>query len=191
MSAYKTHHRPHRIHTSVYWDRVALMFGLPLIAICLLISIAFKVEFEYASYQESKRIEKEQKEQLEKMELEELTRKQEQEQMQHEIELKKEQSRIETLRNVQECRVIFDTKLAKKTCPIGTYVEDTNEHLIGQVNKIYGLCIYTDNDWAFTLLDTGELPNHITYLSYREYKSKGGCKNGNKNGNKNGSKNDG
>lgn len=170
MSKYR--HR--RIHTSIYWDRVAIMFGLPLLATCLLISVVFKLESEYANYQESKRIEQEQKEQKEQLEKEELARKQEQEQMQHEIELRKEQSRIETLKNVQDCRVKYDTKLAKEICPIGTYVEDTNEHLIGRVNKIYGLCIYTDNDWAFTLLDTGELPTHIMFLSYREYKSKGG-----------------
>ena len=69
---------------------------------------------------------------------------------------------------------MFDTKLAKRICPIGTYVEDTELKLVGRVNEIYGLCIYTDNNWAFTLLETGELPENITYLSYREYKKKGG-----------------
>ena len=155
-----------------YWDRVAYLVLSPILILLLVVCGYNEIKSQYLNYlevqgqermiQESITLESERK--AHEQYLKESYAKREQE--------AREKTITDLVRNKNQAELEQEDKIAKKVCPNGTYIKDINTKQIGQVKNHYGFTIITDNDKVqFEITPNGEIPENITFISYKEYKT--------------------
>lgn len=158
-----------KYHTYFYWDRIGKMIGLPILFIAFIILCAVFLPKRISEDIEKYKLEKVQQEEQKKAQEEKINYQKFKEQKRQEEKQRQEESRQAEITNVKKSTLTYETKIAKKRFPVGTYVYDS-EFGSGQVLRVSGFEISTKEGWNFNVIDVDNGDREIKHLSYKEYK---------------------
>ena len=163
-------YKPQRIGLNPKWFEIYIF--RPLIKIGLIVAVITFAYFQYTAYSEKRAIEMEEQRLIDESIAAEERIKQEikraKEEARREEEARKEsiaKIEVETRKN----NTLYENKVSKKVCPIGTYLRNDNLNKVGRVVGYYGLEIITNNDWNFTIDGNGIIPDEVVIIGYAEY----------------------
>ena len=166
-------YKPQRVGLNPKWFEIHIF--RPLFKICIIAAVITFAYCQYNAYSEKKAIELEEQKLIDESIAAEEREKQESIRVKEEAK-KEEEARKESLAKIEvETRknnTLYENKVSKKVCPIGTYLRNDKLNKVGRVIGYYGLEIMTNNDWNFTIDGNGVIPEEITIIGYAEYTKK-------------------
>ena len=163
-------YKPQRVGLNPKWFEIRIF--RPLFKICLIAAVITFAYFQYVAYSEKRTIELEEKRAVEESIAAEERLKQESIRAKEEAR-REEDARKESLAKIEvETRknnTLYENKVSKKVCPIGTYLRNDKLNKVGRVIGYYGLEIITNNDWKFNIDGNGVMPKEVVMIGYAEY----------------------
>lgn len=144
----------------------------PLTYMTIIVIILVVATKKYIAYAEEKA-----EREAEQLVLEESRRLEEEEKLKAEIQ---KQLKAEEEKKIQESikqaevekrrtNTLYENKVSKEKCPIGTYLRNDKTKKVGRVVGYYGLEVITNNEWNFTLDGNGIYPKEIKEIGNVEY----------------------
>lgn len=166
-----------RRHSYLNWDLIGKKITFPIIlfaCLCSLGSMAIDTYSTYKKEQYQLQVKQEEKERLEREEQEKIESIR---RIEEEAQKRQNDILLEAHNNAKKASLENDNKIAKKNCPKGTYVKNTETGEFGQITSNEGLEIFTNLGWCFLLKNDGDpeeygtYPDNVITLSFKEYNS--------------------
>ena len=163
-------YKPQIVGLNPKWFEIRIF--RPLFKICLITAVITFAYCKFNAYSEKKAIELEEQRAAEESIAAEERKKQEsiraKEQEEREEELKRESIKQIELEK-QRTNTLYENKISKRICPVGTYLRNNQLKKVGRVTGYYGLEVVTNNDWKFDIDTNGNMPNFVDIIGYSEY----------------------